>query len=150
MHRLFLPVLHFNTNCSQCWESIKSLKFYRIWNLHWEATHDHLLLKEFTTQGGNGENDFKLFINCFTTLTGIFHSYWDDSSAGEGLQSLGLFEQRGVLIVPHWLRHGTSIFVVSSEGSAHVVTSYNKQGIQGVWYDPDSQMWRGGGLLYNF
>jgi hypothetical protein len=45
--------------------------------------------------------------------------------AGEGLQNLGLcsalraFEQAGIFIVPHLLRHGTLVFPVSSEGPPH-------------------------------
>jgi hypothetical protein len=53
--------------------------------------------------------------------------------AGEGLQNLGLcsalraFEQGGIFIVPHLLRHGTSVFPVLSEGPPHLVASYDTQ-----------------------
>jgi hypothetical protein len=60
--------------------------------------------------------------------------YGDVTIAGEGLQNLGLcsalraFEQRGIFIVPHLLRHGASVFPVSSEGPAHSVVSYDTRG----------------------
>jgi hypothetical protein len=56
------------------------------------------------------------------------------TTAGEGLQNLGLcsalraFEQGGIFIVPHLLRHGASVFLVSSEGPPHLVASYDTQG----------------------
>jgi hypothetical protein len=58
----------------------------------------------------------------------------DVTIAGEGLQNLGLysalraFEQGGIFIVPHPLRHGTSVFPVSSEGTPHLVASYDTRG----------------------
>ena len=48
-----------------------------------------------------------LIIYCFTSCSRIFHSYGDITTAGEGLQNLGLcsvlraFEQGGIFIVPH-------------------------------------------------
>jgi hypothetical protein len=40
---------------------------------------------------------------------------------------LKAFEQGGIFIVPHLLWHGTSVFLVSSEGPSHSITSYDKQ-----------------------
>jgi hypothetical protein len=60
--------------------------------------------------------DMRLIIFSFTSRLRIFHLYGDVTIAGEGLQNLGLcsaigaFEQGGILIVPHLLRHGTSVF----------------------------------------
>jgi hypothetical protein len=39
--------------------------------------------------------------------------------------SLRAFEQGGIFIVPHLLRNGTSVFLVSSEGPPHSVASYD-------------------------
>jgi hypothetical protein len=58
----------------------------------------------------------------------------DITNTGEGLQNLGLctalraFEQGGIFIKPHLLRHGGSVFPVSSEGPPHSVASYDTQG----------------------
>jgi hypothetical protein len=62
------------------------------------------------------------------------YKYGDVTTAGEGLQNLGLcsglraFEQGGIFIVPHLLWHGTSVFPVSPEGPPHSVASYDTQG----------------------
>jgi hypothetical protein len=61
----------------------------------------------------------------------MFHLYGDVTIASGGLQNLGLcsalraFEQGGIIIVPHLLWHGTSVFPVSSKGSPHSVASYD-------------------------
>jgi hypothetical protein len=63
-----------------------------------------------------------------------YFTYGDVTIAGEWLQNLGLcsalraFEKGGVFIVPHPLRHGTSVFPVLSEGSPHLVASYDTRG----------------------
>jgi hypothetical protein len=73
-------------------------------------------------------------IYSFTSLSRIFHLYGDVTIAGEGQQNLGLcsalraFEQGGVFIMPHLLRHGTSVFLVSSEGPPHLIASYDTLG----------------------
>jgi hypothetical protein len=75
-----------------------------------------------------------LVVYCFTSRSRIFHLYGDVNITGEGLQNLGLcsalraFEQGGIFIVPHLLRHGASVFPVSSEGPSHSVASYDTQG----------------------
>jgi hypothetical protein len=75
-----------------------------------------------------------LVVYCFTSHSRIFHLYGDVTITGEGLQNLGLcsalraFEQGGIFIVPHLLRHGASVFPVSSEGPPHSVASYDTQG----------------------
>jgi hypothetical protein len=57
-----------------------------------------------------------LIIYSFTSRSRIFHLYGDVTIAVEGLQNLSLcsalraFEQGGIFIVPHLLRHGTSVF----------------------------------------
>jgi hypothetical protein len=62
----------------------------------------------------------------FMSRSRIFHLYGDLTIAGEGLQNLGLcsalraFEQGGIFIVPRLLRHGASVFPVSSEGPINV------------------------------
>jgi hypothetical protein len=50
--------------------------------------------------------------------------------ASERLQNLGLraYEQGGIFIVPFLLWHGTSVFLVSSEGPPHLVASYDTHG----------------------
>jgi hypothetical protein len=64
----------------------------------------------------------KLVVYCLTSRSRIFNLNGDVTIAGEGLQNLGLclalraFEQGGILIVPHLLWHGTSVFPVSSKG----------------------------------
>jgi hypothetical protein len=61
----------------------------------------------------------------FTSRSRIFHLY-GDTTAGEGLQNLGLcsaltaVEQGGIFIVPHLLWHGDSVFPVSTEGPPHL------------------------------
>jgi hypothetical protein len=40
---------------------------------------------------------------------------------------LRAFEEGGIFIVPHLLWHGTSVFLVSSEGLPHSVASYDTQ-----------------------
>jgi hypothetical protein len=63
-----------------------------------------------------------LIIYGFTSHSRIFHLHGDVTIAGEGLQNLVLcsalraFEQGGIFIVPHLLRHGASVFPVPSEG----------------------------------
>jgi hypothetical protein len=71
-----------------------------------------------------------LIVYCFTSRLSIFHSYGDIIIVDEGLQNLGLcsalraFEQKGILIVPHLLRQGASVFFsVSSEGPPHLVAT---------------------------
>jgi hypothetical protein len=77
-----------------------------------------------------------LIIYCFTSRSRIFHLY-------EGLQNLGLclvlraFEKGGIFIVPHLLRHGASVFPVSSKGLPHSVASYNTQGMWRIYSNPD-------------
>jgi hypothetical protein len=73
-------------------------------------------------------------VYCFTSCSRIFHLYGDVTITGDRLQNLGLcsalwaFEQAGIFIVPHLLRHGTSVSPVSSEGPPHSVASYDTQG----------------------
>jgi hypothetical protein len=75
-----------------------------------------------------------LIIDGFTSRSRIFHLYGDVTIAGEGLQNLGLcsalraFEQGVIFIMPHLLWHGTSVFLVSSEGPPHLVASYDTRG----------------------
>jgi hypothetical protein len=75
-----------------------------------------------------------LIIYGFTSCSRIFHLYGDVTTAGEGLQNLGLcsalraFEQGGIFIVQHLLWHGASVFSVSSEGPPHLVASYDTHG----------------------
>jgi hypothetical protein len=80
---------------------------------------------------------FNLLIDCllfYVPLKNISLKYGDAIITGEGLQNLGLcsalkaFEQGGIFIVPHLLRHRASIFLVSSEGQPHSVASYDTQG----------------------
>jgi hypothetical protein len=67
----------------------------------------------------------------FTSRSRIFHLYGDITIAGDGLQNLSLcsvlraFEQGGIFIVPHLLWHGTSVFLVSSEGPPNSFASYD-------------------------
>jgi hypothetical protein len=42
--------------------------------------------------------------------------------------ALRAFEQGGIFIVPHLLWHGSSVFLVSSEGPPPSVASYDTQG----------------------
>jgi hypothetical protein len=57
-----------------------------------------------------------LIIYGFTPRSRIFDLYGDVTTAGEGLQNLGLcsalraFEQGTIFIMPHLLWHGTSVF----------------------------------------
>jgi hypothetical protein len=83
-------------------------------------------------------------IYCFTSRSRIFHLYGDVTITGEGLQNLVLcsalmaFEQGGIFIVPHPLRHGASVFPVSSEGPPHSVASYDIRGDSNPdphWFD---------------
>jgi hypothetical protein len=75
-----------------------------------------------------------LIVYGFTSRSRNFHLYGDVTTAGEGLQNLGLcsalraFEQGGIFIVPHALWHGVSVFPVLSEGLPHLVASYDTQG----------------------
>jgi hypothetical protein len=75
--------------------------------------------------------DLWLIIYSCTSRSRFFHLYGDVTIAGEGLQNLGLcsalrdFEQGGIFIVPHLLWHGTSDFLVSSEGPPQSVASYD-------------------------
>jgi hypothetical protein len=77
-----------------------------------------------------------MFIYCFTFGPKFFHIYWKSpiTITGEGLQNLGLcsaikaFVQGEIFIMPH-LKHGASVFLVSSEGPPHlVIATYNTQG----------------------
>jgi hypothetical protein len=65
-------------------------------------------------------------------ISRIFRGYKDVAIAGEELQSLcsslRALEQGGIFIVPHLLRHGASVFPVSSEGPFHLFASYDTQG----------------------
>jgi hypothetical protein len=80
-----------------------------------------------------------LIIYCFTSRLRIFHLYGDVTITSEGLQNLGLcsalraFEQGGIFIVPHLLRHGASVFPVSSEGPPHSVASYAKGDVEDLF-----------------
>jgi hypothetical protein len=75
-----------------------------------------------------------LIISCFTSRSRIFYLYGDVTIIGEGLQNLGVcsalpaYEQGGIFIVSHLLRHGASVFPVSSEGPAQSVASYDTHG----------------------
>ena len=66
----------------------------------------------------------RLIIYGFAFRSRMFHLYGDVTIANGGLQNLGLcsalsaFEQGGIFIMPCLLWHGTSVFPVSSEGSA--------------------------------
>ena len=50
-----------------------------------------------------------------------------ENTFGEELQKLGLCS--ALNLVPHLLRHGASVFVVSSKGSLNLVALHDKQGI---------------------
>jgi hypothetical protein len=69
----------------------------------------------------------------FYVRSRIFHLYGIITITGKGLQNLGListlraFEQGGIFIVSHLLWHGTSVFLVSSEGPPHSVASCDTQ-----------------------
>jgi hypothetical protein len=73
-------------------------------------------------------------IDCFTSRSRIFHLYGHVTTTSEGLQNPGLcsavraFEQGGIFIVTHLLRHRASVFSISSEGPPHLVASYDTQG----------------------
>jgi hypothetical protein len=79
-----------------------------------------------------------LIIYDFTSCWRIFHLYEDINITmitRERLQNLGLyarhsgsFEQGEIFIMPHLLWHGTSVFLVSSEGLPHSVASYDTHG----------------------
>jgi hypothetical protein len=64
----------------------------------------------------------------------MFYLYGDVTIAGEGLQNLGLcsalrvFQQGGILIVPHLQWRGTSVFPISSEGPLNSLASYDTHG----------------------
>jgi hypothetical protein len=70
----------------------------------------------------------------FTSRSRDFHLYEDVTITDEWLQYLRLrlalraIEQGGIFIVPHLLRHETSVFPLSSEGPNHSVTSYDTHG----------------------
>ena len=51
------------------------------------------------------------------------------------------FEQGGIFIVPHQLRHGASVFPVSSEGPPHSVAFYDTLGdVEDLFYPGPSQV----------
>jgi hypothetical protein len=83
------------------------------------------------------------YLRFYVLLKNIFHLYGDVTIAGEGLQNLGLcsalraFEQGEIVIVPHLLWHGASVFPVLSEGPPHLVASYNTQGMWRIYSNPD-------------
>jgi hypothetical protein len=85
-------------------------------------------------QVSSNTNLFRLIICGFTFRSRIFYLYGDVTVADERLQNLNLcsalkvFEQGGIFIVPHLLRHGASVSTVSSEGPPHLVASYDTQG----------------------
>jgi hypothetical protein len=78
-----------------------------------------------------------LIINLlFYVPSRIFHLYSDITTGGaERQQNLGLcsvlraFDEGGVFIVPHQLRYGASVFLVSSEWPPRLVASYDTQPI---------------------
>jgi hypothetical protein len=78
-----------------------------------------------------------LTIYGFTSRSRLLHLYGDVTITGEGLRNLGLclalraFEQGGILIVPHPMLHGASVFPVLSEGPSHSVASYDTRGCGG-------------------
>jgi hypothetical protein len=86
-----------------------------------------------------------LIIYGFTSRSRIFHLNGDVTIASEpGLQNLDLcltfmaFEQGGTFIVPHLLWHGTSVFLVSSEGPPQLVASFDTQGeVWRIYSDSD-------------
>jgi hypothetical protein len=69
---------------------------------------------------------------CFTSCSRIFHLYGNVTITGEGLQNLGMLDAQGLWegvdlyratpTVTH-----TSVFLVSSEGPPHLISSYDLQ-----------------------
>jgi hypothetical protein len=80
----------------------------------------------------------------FTSHSRIFHLYGDVTITGEGLHHKGLcsalrvFKRGDIFIVPHLLWHGTSVFLVSSEGPPYSVASYDTQGDVENLFEPAS------------
>jgi hypothetical protein len=68
---------------------------------------------------------------------------WRRHHCCEGLQNLGLcstlkaFEHGGIFFVPHLLRHGASVFLVSSEGSPIQSSITTHKGIWRTYSNPD-------------
>jgi hypothetical protein len=73
-------------------------------------------------------------IYCFTLRPRIFHFYGDVTITVNSCKNLGLCsalrssEQGRIFIVPHPLRHGSSVFLISSEWPSHSVADYDKHG----------------------
>jgi hypothetical protein len=89
-------------------------------------------------------SQYWFIVYSFTSRSKIFHLYGDVAITGEWLQNLGLcsvlkaFEQGGILIVPHLLWHGPSVFLVSSEVPPHLVAFYDTQGNVEISFSPGS------------
>jgi hypothetical protein len=84
-----------------------------------------------------------LIIYFFTSYSRIFYLHGDVTTAGEGLQNLGLCsalrasEHGDIFIVPNLLWHRIWVFSVSDEESPHLVTSNDNKGILMTYSIPD-------------
>ena len=65
----------------------------------------------------------------------MLHSFEDVTVDAEKFETLGrcfalmVFKQRGILIVPHLLSHGTIVLEVISEGTLFISSYFYKQGV---------------------
>jgi hypothetical protein len=70
---------------------------------------------------------FYVLLKNFSLIWRRHHCRW--RAANFGLCSaLRAFEQGGIFIMPHLLWHGTSVFLVSSEGPPHLAASHDTRG----------------------
>ena len=81
---------------------------------------------------------YLLIVHCFAPRSKIFSTYGTVTFANEGLQNLGLYSAfmalQQELRVPHPMRHGTSVFVVSSEGPSRFRPLLIKLGVFSTLY----------------
>jgi hypothetical protein len=118
------PLLHYPDR-TQYWQGDLTLNVSYVWT------------NRYRTQYWKGDSECVYFrlIDClfFNVPLKNISLIWRHHHTGKGLQNLGLwlvlraFEQGGIVIVPHLLQNGASVFPVPSEGLPHSVASYDRQ-----------------------
>jgi hypothetical protein len=72
----------------------------------------------------------------FSLIWKRHHCRWMAAKCRPMLGAQGL-SAGGIFIVPHLMWHRTSVFLVSSEGPPHLVSSYNTRGMWRIYSKPD-------------
>jgi hypothetical protein len=123
-----LPYLQKAMSTRSRWHNIhidSSSRVHLLWTICWIG--DNLFLLRMQKQS---YLRFYVPLKNFSLIWGRHHCWWRAAKFRPMLGAHGLWAG-GIFIVPHLLWHGTSVFLVSSEGPSHSVASFTTH--EGMW-----------------